>query len=193
MVLNLNCVVNNEPFPSYSLCELGFPLSFSALPVTYTRTPQNAIVLSGLQCEVPQRSRKGSVLPLGFSHSTGSKSENRVPNMPSCVDAKNLRIFVPKYTEGGLKQVVSRDLRNRAARPNLGSKAISNERRSTCRRLRDRSRCPRCQDSPGRCNHWKVSTVCFPCLPCCIPPFLRYRHRPGNALGESLILPSFQI
>ena len=76
MVLNLNCVVNNEPFPSYSLCELGFPLSFSALPVTYTRTPQNVIVLSGLQCEVPQRSRKGSVLPLLYQRQPLHRKQN---------------------------------------------------------------------------------------------------------------------
>jgi hypothetical protein len=40
-------VANNESFPSTNFCELGFPFSFSALPTTYTRPPQNAIVLSG--------------------------------------------------------------------------------------------------------------------------------------------------
>jgi len=42
-----------------------------------------------------------------------AKDENRVPNMPSFADAKNLQPFIQKHIEGGLKQLFYEDLRGR--------------------------------------------------------------------------------
>ena len=42
-----------------------------------------------------------------------AKSDNRVPNMPSFIDAKNLQPFVVRHIDGGLNQIVYKDRRNR--------------------------------------------------------------------------------
>jgi len=42
-----------------------------------------------------------------------AKDENRVPNMPSFADAKNLQPFIEKHIEGGLKQLFYEDLKGR--------------------------------------------------------------------------------
>jgi len=82
MLLHSNCVVNNESLPSYHSCELGFPSSFSPRPITYTRTPQNTIVLSALQREVPQRSRSGAVLPLLYQRQRVYQKQKVLPCGP---------------------------------------------------------------------------------------------------------------
>jgi len=43
-----------------------------------------------------------------------AKDENRVPNMPSFADAKNIQPFVANYIDGGLTTLVYRDLKGRA-------------------------------------------------------------------------------
>jgi len=50
-----------------------------------------------------------------------AKDENRVPNMPSFIDAKNLQPFVCKHIGGGLKLLVYEDLKGRM---NQGYNAI---------------------------------------------------------------------
>jgi hypothetical protein len=50
-----------------------------------------------------------------------AKSENRVPNMPSFMDAKNLQPFIVKNIDGGLSQITYRDLDGRL---NTGYNAI---------------------------------------------------------------------
>jgi len=42
-----------------------------------------------------------------------AKDENRVPNMPSFADAKNIQPFIMKHMDGGLKQIVYEDQRGK--------------------------------------------------------------------------------
>lgn len=71
-----------------------------------------------LQCAVLEDgtrivSRNAIFRAFGRTKRGRAKDENRVPNMPSFVDAKNLQPFVFRHIEGGPKQIEYYDLKGR--------------------------------------------------------------------------------
>lgn len=88
--------------------------------IVFQATHVGEIPIGGniIQCAVLEDSsrvisRNAIFRAFGRTKRGRAKDENRVPNMPSFADAKNLQPLISNYIEGGLKTVVYRDLKGR--------------------------------------------------------------------------------
>lgn len=83
-----------------------------------THTGELPLAGSIIQCAVLEDgtrviSRNAIFRAFGRTKRGRARDENRVPNMPSFADARNIQPFVESYVEGGLTTLVYKDLKGR--------------------------------------------------------------------------------